>query len=96
MINVIKDKDLWPINYLWLVDLGLTSHQQLRSQSHPTDWRSPGSNLRPLIYKASDITTAPRRLLIIYGNVKVMKDFKNVYDAPRMFYPTLKTKVKNN
>ena len=26
-------------------------------------WRSPGSNLRPLVYKASDLTTAPRRLL---------------------------------
>ena len=25
-------------------------------------WRSPGSNLRPLVYKASDLTTAPRRL----------------------------------
>ena len=27
------------------------------------DWRIPGSNLRPLVYRASDITTAPRRLL---------------------------------
>ena len=26
--------------------------------------RSPGSNLRPLVYKASDLTTAPRRPLI--------------------------------
>ena len=26
-------------------------------------WRSPGSNLRPLVYKASDLTTAPRRLV---------------------------------
>ena len=26
--------------------------------------RSPGSNLRPLVYKASDLTTAPRRLLV--------------------------------
>ena len=25
--------------------------------------RSPGSNLRPLVYKASDLSTAPRRLL---------------------------------
>ena len=25
-------------------------------------WRSPGSNLRPLVYKASDLTTAQRRL----------------------------------
>ena len=26
------------------------------------DWRSLGSNLRPLVYKASGLTTAPRRL----------------------------------
>ena len=25
-------------------------------------WRSPGSNLRPLVYKASDLSTAPQRL----------------------------------
>ena len=29
-------------------------------------WRSPGSNLRPLVYKASDLTTAPQRLPFIY------------------------------
>ena len=28
-------------------------------------WRSPGSNLPPLVYKASDLTTAPRRLLAL-------------------------------
>ena len=26
-------------------------------------WRSQGSNLRPLVYKASDLTTSPRRLM---------------------------------
>ena len=29
-------------------------------------WRSPGSNLRPLVYKASDLTTAPRRLRSLF------------------------------
>ena len=38
-------------------DLGL--------KSHPKDWRSPGSNSRPLVYKASSLTTTPRRLLLI-------------------------------
>ena len=28
--------------------------------------RSPGSNLRSLVYKASDLTTAPRRLLLFF------------------------------
>ena len=36
-------------------DLGL--------KSLPKDWRSPGSNSRPLVYKASSLTTTPRRLL---------------------------------
>ena len=36
-------------------DLGL--------KSHPKDWRSPGSNSRLLVYKASSLTTTPRRLL---------------------------------
>ena len=38
-------------------DLGL--------KSHPNDWRRPGSNSRPLVYKASSLTTTPRRLLNI-------------------------------
>ena len=37
---------------------------------------SPGSNLHPLVYKASDITMAPRRLLVCcvmaYPSNKVM------------------------
>ena len=36
-------------------DLGL--------KSHPKDWRSPGSNSRPLVYKAGGLTTTPRKLL---------------------------------
>ena len=34
-------------------------------KSHPTDWRSRESNLRPLVYKASDLSTTPQRLLIL-------------------------------
>ena len=40
-------------------DLGLRSHQK--------DWRSPGSNSRPLVYKGSSLTTTPRRLLLSNG-----------------------------
>ena len=32
-------------------------------KSHPKDWRSPGSNSRPLVYKAGSLTARPRRLL---------------------------------
>ena len=46
------------------------SHQQLRSygdgtsvKSHLKDWRSPRSNSQPLVYKASSLTSTPRRLL---------------------------------
>ena len=34
-------------------------------KSHPKDWRNPGSNSRPLVYKASSLTTTPWRLLRI-------------------------------
>ena len=33
-------------------------------KSHPQDWRSPESNSRPLVYKASSLTTTPRGLLV--------------------------------
>ena len=32
-------------------------------KSHPKDWRSPGSNSRPLVYKAGSLTARPQRLL---------------------------------
>ena len=35
-------------------DLGL--------KSHPKDWRNPGSNSGPLVYKAGSLTARPRRL----------------------------------
>ena len=40
-------------------DLGL--------KSHPKDWRSPGSNSGPLVYKAGSLTARPRRLLPAMG-----------------------------
>ena len=37
--------------------------QDLGLKSHPKDWRSPGSNSGPLVYKAGSLTARPRRLL---------------------------------
>ena len=34
-------------------------------KSQPTDWRSWESNLRPLVYKASGLSTIPQRLLAL-------------------------------
>ena len=54
----------------WLVDLGLnvppTAKVIYRRYLVIQTGRSPKSNLRlgPLVYKASDITIAPRRLLV--------------------------------
>ena len=58
-----------------LLCLYLTSHQQLRSygdgghglKSHPTDWLSRESNLRPLVYEASGLSTTPQRLHQAHG-----------------------------
>ena len=41
--------------------------RDLSLKSHPKDWRSPGSNSRPLVYKASTLTTTPQRLLKLGG-----------------------------
>ena len=38
---------------IWRRDLGL--------KSHPKDWRSPGSNSRPLVYKVGSLTARPQR-----------------------------------
>ena len=50
--------------------------------------RSPGSNLRPLVYKASDLTTAPRRLFGIYKMFKMLNhsDVAMVYLIYVKFY----------
>ena len=34
-------------------------------KSHPKDWRSPGSNSGPLVYKAGSLTARPLRLLSV-------------------------------
>ena len=38
--------------------------RDLGFKSHPQDWRSPESNSRPLVYKASTLTTTPPKLLV--------------------------------
>ena len=54
--------------------MGLLFREQPKAQPEGGFRRSPGSNLRPLVYKASDLTTAPRRLLIeLFGIYKMFK-----------------------
>ena len=38
--------------------------RDLDLESLPKDWRNSGSNSRPLVYKASSLTTTPQRLLV--------------------------------
>ena len=47
--------------------MGLLFREHPKAQPEGGFRRSPGSNLRPLVYKASDLTTAPRRLLVNYA-----------------------------
>ena len=44
--------------------VGLLFREHPKAQPEGGFRRSPGSNLRPLVYKASDLTTAPRRLVV--------------------------------
>ena len=54
--------------------MGLLFREHPKAQPGGGFWRSPGSNLRPLVYKASDLTTAPRwRFFLFY--VLVFKIF---------------------
>ena len=48
--------------------MGLLFREHPKAQPEGGFRRSPGSNLRPLVYKASDLTTAPRSC-----NPKVVK-----------------------
>ena len=58
-------------------DLGL--------KSHPKDWRSPGSNSRPLVYNVSSLITTSRRLLVfqleslINTNTEVLLNTRKYY-----------------
>ena len=56
--------------------MGLLFREHPKAQPEGSFRRSPGSNLRLLVYKASDLTTAPRRLLID----RVFRDIQNVKD----------------
>ena len=44
--------------------MGLLFREHPKAQPEGGFRRRPGSNLRPLVYKASDLTTAPRRLFL--------------------------------
>ena len=53
-------------------DLGLKSHLK--------DWRSPGSNSQPLVYKADSLTARPRRLpLNESGLVQMIRIGKSIH-----------------
>ena len=52
--------------------MGLLFREHPKAQPGGDFWRSPGSNLRPLVYKASDLTTAPRSLFGIYKMFKML------------------------
>ena len=45
-------------------------------KSHPTNWRSRESNLRPLVYKASGLSTTPQWLCaaVVIGALRVKID----------------------
>ena len=47
--------------------MGLLFREHPKAQPEGGFRRSPGSNLRPLVYKASDLTTAPRRLFYVFA-----------------------------
>ena len=56
--------------------MGLLFREHPKAQPEGSFRRSPGSNLRPLVYKASDLTTAPRRLLPLIELFGIYKMFK--------------------
>ena len=55
--------------------MGLLFREHPKAQPKGGFRRSPGSNLRPLVYKASDLTTAPRStpLIELFGIYKMCK-----------------------
>ena len=57
-------------------------------KSHPTDWRSRESNLRPLVYKASGLSTTPQRLL--YRCLTSLQYFVSLLNKKQKFALTLK------
>ena len=67
--------------------MGLLFREHPKAQPEGGFRRSPGSNLRPLVYKASDLTTAPRRLLSKSHLVEVRL---NVFNGPGETFDALK------
>ena len=57
--------------------------QDLGLKSHPKDWRSPGSISRPLVYKASSLTTTPWRLLSCAVTAQLICTFVFAYAKSR-------------
>ena len=39
-------------------------------KSHPKEWRSPGSNSRPLVYKASSLTRLLPMMMNVYMQIR--------------------------
>ena len=52
--------------------MGFLFREHPKAQPEGGFRRSPGSNLRPLVYKASDLTTAPP-LIEFFGTYKMFK-----------------------
>ena len=58
------------------ISVGTLQEHSLKSQ--PTDWRSQSSNLWPLVYKASGVSTTPWRLWI----GKACSDILYTFESP--------------
>ena len=56
---------------VFVLCLCLKSHQQLRSYGDRDCWES---NLRPLVYKASGLSTTPRQLKVLVLNIVAGKE----------------------
>ena len=65
--------------------MGLLFREHPKAQPEGGFRRSPGSNLRPLVYKASDLTTAPRRLLIEFFGIYKMFKMLNHSDVAMVY-----------
>ena len=64
--------------------MGLLFRERPKAQPEGGFRRSPGLRLRPLVYKASDFTTAPRRLLLYWSYPT--RSYTNRILAEQVFY----------
>ena len=62
-------------------------------KSHPTDWWSRESNLRPLVYKASGLSTTPQRLLKLFWSRSGPK-FCQFWSASKRFAKVISRRQK--